>query len=159
MGSPKALLDVAGIPWVCAHVRAFAAVKASVTVVVGSSADEVRAVLPTSVRVVENSEWETTDTARSAFLGLQGCDRAFVTPVDAPPCSAQTLRALLEAGAASVPTFAGKDGHPILLFPPHHELRLDERTRSAARVRVHDPDCILNLNTRESYDAWRAGWR
>lgn len=154
MGSPKALLDVDGVPLVVRHVSAFIGVGAAVTVVVGAHSARIRAVLPKTVRVVENPDWEATDASRSAFLGLREFRVAFVTPVDVPPARHETLCRLLEAGAPAVPQVAGRDGHPILVAPPHIEQRLDERTRMAIRVSVSDPNCLLNLNTPDAFAAW-----
>lgn len=157
MGSPKALLDVGGLPLVLRHVEAFTSVGARVTIVVGAHSDLVRALLPPTVRVVENPDWAVTDPARSAALGLRGCRDAFVTPVDVPPPTEATLALLLAAGAPAVPQFDDRDGHPIFLTVPHVEQRLDKRIQSAARVSVLDPNCVLNLNTPEAFAVWLRG--
>lgn len=156
MGRCKALLLIDGVPWVNLHIEAFERAGLLVTVVLGAYRDEVWQVLPPSVRVVENAEWQTTDSARSAFLGLQGLGSALVMPVDAPPAQLSTLKALLGCASAAVPTFGGHDGHPVLLHSPHVEMRLDHRIEGAARVAVNDADCLLNLNTPEAFAAWVA---
>lgn len=52
-----------------------------------------------------------------ALQFLQGqCSRVFVTPVDVPLFTAQTLKTLLGTrGRAIAPSFNGKAGHPLLL--------------------------------------------
>ena len=157
MGLPKALLLVDGEVLIVAHVKAFAAVGATVTVVVGAHAEAVRAVLPEDVRVVENSAWATSDPARSAFLALTGQGDTFVMPVDVPPPTIDTLTRLLRVGPPAVPQFRGKNGHPALLGPPHILARLDVRTAGATSVAVDDADCVLNLNTPGDFAAWLAG--
>lgn len=117
MGSPKALLDWGGAPLVAAHVRALGPWAAEVVVVVGADAPRVAAAAG-PVRLVSNAEWSTThpiDSLRCALRTIAGEGRALVTPVDVPPADEAVLRALAAASGAAVPTFAGRDGHPVAL--------------------------------------------
>lgn len=157
MGAPKGLLDVGGIALLRAHVEAFATVGLATVVVLGPRLAEHVAALPAGVRVVWNPRWADTDMSGSAFLALKDLGVALVTPVDAPPAREETLRRLLAAPGDAVPTWQGRDGHPVRLAPPHRAGRLDLRLAAAPRIPVDDPACVLNLNTPEAWAAWRAG--
>lgn len=156
MGRPKGLLALDGVPLLRAHVDSFVAAGLPVTVVLGPLATEHVAALPPGVRVVLNLAWRTTQMADSAFFGLDGAGVALLTPVDAPPAKPATLAALLACDGPAVPTFAGVDGHPVRLVPPHVRARLDARLAGARRVPVDDPDCVRNLNRPDEWAAWVA---
>lgn len=155
MGSPKGLLDVAGVPLVCRHVDRFWAVGLDVIVALGAYEAEHRAVLPNGTRVIVNPAWATTSMSDTASLALHDLGVALLTPVDTPPARPETLRALLALEGDAVPTFRGEPGHPVRLAPPHPRGRLDVRLRTAARFPVADPECLLNLNTPADWARWR----
>jgi CTP:molybdopterin cytidylyltransferase MocA len=154
MGRPKGLLDVDGVPLLRAHVDAFRAAGLRVVVVLGARAEAHRAVLPPEARVVVNEAWASTEMSDSAALGLAGLDVVLLTPVDAPPARPETIAALLATPGPAVPTFEGREGHPVKLVGPHPPGRLDARLGAAARVPVDDPDCVRNLNTPADWEAW-----
>ena len=117
MGVPKALLDWGGVPLVAAHVRALGPWASEVVVVTGADAAAVAAAA-SPARAVRNEAWDVThpiDSLRCALRTLAGAGRALVTPVDVPPAAESVLRALASASGAAVPTFAGRDGHPVAL--------------------------------------------
>ena len=160
MGVPKGLLDVDGVPLICLHVAAFHAVGLPVVVVLGAHAEQYAAVLREKAaplfRLVLNAAWATTAMADSLRLG-QGLGAALVTPVDVPPARRTTLQALLAESGDAVPEYGGEPGHPVLLARPLLEgERLDVRLGSARRVRIDDPDCLLNLNTPADWASWHA---
>jgi CTP:molybdopterin cytidylyltransferase MocA len=155
MGRPKGLLTTpAGTPLLRAHADVLAQAGCSVTVVLGYEAEAHRAVLPPEVRVLVNAAWDRTDMAASAALALEGAGVVLLTPVDAPPARPETIARLLAAAGDAVPSFEGRDGHPVKLVPPHPPGRLDLRLGAATRVPVDDPDCVRNLNTPDDWDAW-----
>jgi CTP:molybdopterin cytidylyltransferase MocA len=156
MGVPKALLAVEGTPLLLHHIRAFSEFGLRITVVVGAHRDALLAVLPPTVRVVENPDWASTQPADSAWLALTGLGPALLTPVDTPPARAADLRRLLDAPGPAVLQHAGVDGHPVRLDPPHPRLRLDERLRHATRLPTDDPGVVRNLNTPAEWADWLA---
>lgn len=158
MGTPKGLLPLAGVPLLRAHVDAFAAAGLATTVVLGPHAATHLAVLPPGTRVVLNLRWDRSEMADSAAMGLADLGDALLTPVDAPPATAETLRRLLAAEGTAVPTWQGREGHPVRLAAPHPPGRLDARLAGAVRVPVEDPDCVLNLNRPEDWDAFVRAW-
>jgi CTP:molybdopterin cytidylyltransferase MocA len=154
MGASKGLLDIGGITLLRAHADAFSSFGIPLRVVLGPSLPEHLRVLPTGVSVVWNARWANTDMAVSVGLGLDGLADALVTPVDAAPPSPATLRALLDASGACVPTFDGRDGHPVRVRGPYPGGRLDRYLQGAPRVPVSDPHCLVNLNDPETLRAW-----
>jgi CTP:molybdopterin cytidylyltransferase MocA len=154
MGTSKGLLDIGGVSLLRAHTDAFSALGIPSRVVLGTSVPEHLRVLPTGVSVVWNARWANTDMAVSVELGLDGLSDALVTPVDAAPPSPATLRALLDASGACVPTFDGRDGHPVRVRGPYRGGRLDLCLRDAPRVPVPDPHCLVNLNDPAALRAW-----
>ncbi len=156
MGGPKALLQVDGEPLLVQHVRAYESVGLRVTVVIGAEGERVRELLPRGARVVVNRDWARSDPAASAWLALEGLGDCLLSPVDLPPPSRETLVALLAANGDTVPSYQGRDGHPVRLAAPHRPGRLDERLREAARVAVSDPNCVLNFNVPADLAAWRS---
>lgn len=154
MGGPKALLTVDGEPLLAQHIRAYESAGLRVTVVIGAEAERVRAVIPSSARVVVNDAWATTDFAASAWLALAALGDCLLSPVDLPPPSQETIAALLSASGDAVPSYRGRDGHPVRLAAPHRPGRLDERLRHATRVPVNDPNCVLNFNLPADLAGW-----
>lgn len=95
-----------------------------------------------------------------------------LTPVDVPPIHADVLGQLLRAGAslapdkALIPTWQGRDGHPILLGPelvlaclrepsPPHLHAVLAATENHPRLEVQDEQVIFNLNTPQEVERWR----
>lgn len=94
-----------------------------------------------------------------------GWQRLAVLPVDHPLVRPRTVRVLAAArGAAAVPSFDGKHGHPVCLsrrlvdklkFGELEGRNLREVLHSVARIEVHvdDPGVIANCNTPEALSA------
>ncbi len=160
MGRPKALLPLDGQPLIHHHIDQLGAVCEAIVVVIGGSAEDIRAVLPGDVGVVLNPDWSVTGPAESLRLALsQPIARAIITPVDVPPAPRPVLDAILASGGPAVPMWQGQDGHPVVI---------DEATRGslvsggllrdalvgARRVAVDWPDAVANLNRPAQWDAW-----
>lgn len=177
MGSPKALLDFRGQPFVVRILEALEALEVKTRVVVlGPDAPRIRPALAgRECLIVENGDVEGGPIAslRAALRVLQGVQpsAALAWPVDLPHVRVTTLERLFETfrrepAPAVVPTFAERRGHPVLwgtgLF---EELLISEAaTRHGARAVLHahaaeisqvavdDPAVIDDLNTPEDYE-------
>lgn len=157
MGRRKGLLPWRGESLLRAHVRRGREMGLEVHVVLGPDLAAHLAELPPDVRWTWNGRYAVTEMLDSLLLGLEGCTDALVTPVDVPPAAPDTLRGLLAAGGDAVPTWQGRDGHPVRVVTPsgeHPRVRLDVRLRGATRVPVDDPAVCANLNTPEDLMAW-----
>jgi CTP:molybdopterin cytidylyltransferase MocA len=181
MGSPKALLDFRGQPFVVRILEALEALEVKTrVVVVGPDAPRIRPALAGhECLIVENTDVDGGPIAslRAALRALQPVrpSAALVWPVDLPHVRVTTVERLLETyrrvggegGApAIVPTFAERRGHPVLwgaaLFA--ELLTSDAATQHGARAVLHahgaeiaplavdDPAVIDDLNTPEDYE-------
>jgi CTP:molybdopterin cytidylyltransferase MocA len=159
MGAHKGLLRIDGVPMLQAHAEAFASAGLPVRVVLGPELAEHVAVLPYGVEVVWNARWARSDMVDSLALGLEGLTHALVTPVDVPPAHPRTIAALAASTGPAVPTWSGRDGHPVRVSAPHPPGRLDVRLVGAPRVPVADPDCVRNLNDVVGFAEWLAARR
>ena len=179
MGSPKALLDFRGEPFVLRIVEALEALDLrSRVVVVGPEpeATEIRGALARHDCVlVENRDVEGGPIAslRAGLLALQPLapTGALVWPVDLPHVRVDTVERLLDVFRrttpfAVVPRFGARRGHPLVWgASAFSELAESaQATRGGARAVLHahaadvrevpvdDPAVIDDLNTREDYE-------
>src|SRR6266540_1240668 len=167
MGTPKALLDFRGQPFVVRVLEALEALDLKPRVVVlGIDAPRIRPVVAAhDCLVLENPD------VASGPIGSLRPSGLVAWPVDLPHVRITTIERLLEAyrrsGApAVVPAFADRRGHPVIwgraLF---EELETSEAaSRHGARavlsahepelvvVAVDDPAVIDDLNTPEDYE-------
>lgn len=177
MGSPKALLDFRGQPFVVRILEALEALDVKTRVVVlGPDAPRVRPILAGhDCLLVENPDVDGGPIAslRTALRALEGVRPAgaLVWPVDLPHVRVATVDRLLETHRrtrpqAVVPAFAERRGHPVLwgagLFD--ELLTSEQATKDGARavlraheaevtsVPVDDPAVIDDLNTPEDYE-------
>src|SRR5438046_8307500 len=123
MGSPKALLDFLGLPFVVRIMQALEALEVKTRVVVlGPDAPRIQPVLADhDCMIVENPEPETGPMAslRAALRALQPLQPSavLVWPVDLPHVRVTTVERILEAhrrsgGTVVLPTFGERRGHP-----------------------------------------------
>jgi CTP:molybdopterin cytidylyltransferase MocA len=111
MGTPKALIrDGDGVPWVVRTARVLAEAGCSpVVVVVGASADEVRAELITEpVQVVEATNW-TEGMSASLRVGL--------TSLRDLPAAASPAASAASAASAGPPPEAADVGEAVVVVP------------------------------------------
>jgi molybdenum cofactor cytidylyltransferase len=150
MGTPKALLDFRGEPFVVRILEALEALDLKTRVVVlGPDAASIRRALAEhECLVVENPDADAGPIAslRRALEALEPIrpPAALVWPVDLPHVHVATVERLVEAyrrrpAPITVPVFAGRRGHPVIwdhsLFA---ELRSSEAaTRDGARAVLH----------------------
>lgn len=134
LGTPKALVrDADGTSWL---LRAVSTLREGgcdrVTVVLGASADEARAMLPddgsgedVSVVVVEDWAEGMGASLRAGLeaLGSGAGEAAVVTLVDLPDVSAAVVRRLVATAVDSRTlrraSYGGRPGHPVLLGRDH----------------------------------------
>ena len=179
MGTPKALLDFRGRPFVVRILEALEALDIKTcVVVVGPDAPRIRPALAGhDCVIVENSDVDGGPIAslRAALRALHVVQPrgALAWPVDLPHVRVTTLERLFEAfrraagkAPAVVPTFAERRGHPVLWGSALFEelLTSEAATKHGARAVLHahsaqiasvavdDPAVIDDLNTPEDYE-------
>lgn len=183
MGSPKALLDFLGLPFVVRILQALEALEVKTRVVVlGPDASRIQTVIADhDCVIVKNPEPETGPIAslREALRALQRVQPSavLVWPVDLPHVRVATVGRILEThrrtGAkAIVPTFADRRGHPVLWGSALFKELLEnpQATREGARallrqhakdlvsVAVDDPAVVDAVNTPEDYERLVREW-
>lgn len=150
MGTPKALLDFRGEPFVVRILEALEALDIkNRLVVVGPDSGPIRTAIGAhDCTVVENADVDAGPIAslRRALETLEPVHppAALVWPVDLPHVHVATVERLVDTyrrrrGPVTLPTFAGHRGHPVIwdqgLFV---ELRTSEAaTRDGARAVLH----------------------
>jgi CTP:molybdopterin cytidylyltransferase MocA len=177
MGTPKALLDFRGEPFVIRILEALEALDVKPRVVVlGPDAPRIRPALAArECLIVENPDVAggPISSLRAALAVLEPLRPAALLawPVDLPQVRVATIERLVEAyrrsGAhAVVPSFAERRGHPVIwdrsLFAAletssaatRHGARavLYEHAAELVTVAVDDPAVIDDLNTPEDYE-------
>lgn len=177
MGTPKALLDFRGEPFVVRILEALEALDLKTRVVVlGPDAPRIRPVLAAhDCLIVENPDVETgpIGSLRRALEALRPARPrgAIAWPVDLPHVRVSTVERLAEAyrrssAAAVVPVFGGQRGHPVIwdarLFQELETSEAASRNGARAVLRVHerevvavpvdDPAVLDDLNSPEDYE-------
>ncbi|MDI2131534.1 nucleotidyltransferase family protein [Yinghuangia seranimata] len=144
-GRPKALLPYRGRPLVEHAVRVLRDGGCDdVTVVLGASAEQVRATADLSgFRVVDNPDWATGmgSSLRAGLAALPAdCDAAVVTLVDMPGVGAPAVARLIAAHVGdgadlAAATYDGKRSHPVL-FAARWWPEIDASAQGDAGARV-----------------------
>lgn len=183
MGSPKALLDFRGQPFVVRILEACEALEVKIrVVVVGPDAPRIRPALAGhDCMIVENPDVEGGPIAslRAALRALQPLQPGAVLawPVDLPHVRVATVERLLEAhrrmsAPAVLPAFAGRRGHPVIWGADLFDelMASEEATEHGARavlrahaegvvaVAVDDPAVIDQINAPEDYERLVREW-
>lgn len=157
MGTPKALLDYRGEPFIVRILEALEALDLKTRVVVlgpPSQATPIRtAIAGHDCLVVENPNPERGQIAslRRALEALAPIrpPAALVWPVDLPHVHLSTIERLLEhyrreRGAVTLPTFAGKRGHPVIW-----DASLFEELQSSAAAGTEGARAVLHAHAGE----------
>ncbi|HTI06356.1 MAG TPA: nucleotidyltransferase family protein [Gemmatimonadales bacterium] len=183
MGSPKALLDFLGLPFVVRILQALEVLEVKTRVVVlGPDGGRIQpAFAGNDCVIVENPEPDTGQIAslRLALRAVQALQPSaiLVWPVDLPHVRVTTVERVLEAHRRSkapivVPMFGERRGHPVIwgasLFEEllTSETATDEGARAVlrahqaevAQVPVDDPAVIDSVNTPEDYERLVREW-
>jgi CTP:molybdopterin cytidylyltransferase MocA len=153
MGTPKALVrDADGVTWVVRTSRLLAEAGCSpVVVVVGASADEVRAELSGEpVDVVEATDWDEGMGA-SLRSGLRStstsAEAVVVVTVDVPGLTAAAVRRVADRAGEDVlvrATYLGVPGHPVVIGRAHWSgVIASARGDEGARGYLREHDVVL----------------
>ncbi len=126
-GGPKALVSHNGSSWVESTLAVLRdAGCAPVAVVLGASADEVRArVALGDAVVVENTAWATGmgSSLRAGLAALDAsADAVVVLPVDTPGVTAEAVRRFVDLAAPAAllrAVYGDSPGHPVLIGRDH----------------------------------------
>jgi len=124
MGMPKALVVRDGVPWVARACRLLLDSGCDrVVVVLGASADEALAFVPTdaAVSTIVNDDWPS-GMASSLRAGLSAASggAALITLVDTPGLPLEAVRRVLASGSPLArASFEGRPGHPVLISSEH----------------------------------------
>jgi nicotine blue oxidoreductase len=152
MGTPKALLDFRGEPFVVRILEALEALDLKTRVVVlGPDAPHIRPALTRhECLIVENPDVDGGPIAslRCALAALEPArpPAALVWPVDLPHVHVSTVERLIEAyrrghHTVTVPTFAGLRGHPVIW-----DQRLFEELRTSAVAAREGARAVLHAH-------------
>ncbi|HJS42598.1 MAG TPA: nucleotidyltransferase family protein [Gemmatimonadales bacterium] len=183
MGSPKALLDFLGLPFVVRILEALEALEVKTRVVVlGPDAPRIQPILAGhECMIVENPDPETGPIAslRGALRALQPVQptAVLVWPVDLPHVRVTTIERLLEAhrrakGSIVLPLLGARRGHPVIWGSALFEelIQSPVATRNGARavlqahqadivtVPVDDPAVVDQINTPDDYERLVREW-
>ena len=185
MGRPKALLPIgaSGDTFLTRILRELRSGGIDrVIVVLGGSADAIRASLPAndpSISIVDNPHYEQGQLS-SLIVGLNaadtpGVDAVMVTLVDLPLITASTVRAVLDAHTRTPaaplvrPRRGQRHGHPAIfhraLFDelrnadPSHGAKPVVHAHAAEEVHVDvaDDGPFTDIDTPADYDRWISG--
>ena len=122
MGLFKPLLKIGSLTVVEHIIRNFqAASVTNIAIITGNNAEEIEKSLKhSSVVFLRNDMYERNEMFDSIKIGLnyqkEKCDKIFITPVDIPLFSSETVKALLACKTdVGIPTYKGNTGHPIIL--------------------------------------------
>ena len=183
MGSPKALLDFLGLPFVVRILQALEALEVKTRVVVlGPDAARIQPVLASNdCMIVENPAPDTgpIESLRIALRAVQPLQLGaiLVWPVDLPHVRVTTVDRVLDAhrrtkASIVVPTFGERRGHPVIwgaaLFEELLKSEKAEEDGARAVLRAHeddivhvpvdDPAVIDAVNTPQDYERLVREW-
>jgi len=177
MGSPKALLDYQGRPFLEHLLEVTRHPRIGVRrVVLGAHAEPIaRAIELHADEIVINDRWQEgqLSSLHAAMRSLPaGTDGMLVCPIDHPLVSAALVDDLVEAFYASrapvvVPVYEGRRGHPVIFSAAVYE-ELEKasmdvgaravvwaRAKEVFEVGTTEEGCVLNLNDPETLERTR----
>ena len=170
MGSPKALLPYRQTTFLDALCRLLAAQCSPVIVVLGASADEIRARSAGPATFVVNADYQSGQTT-SMQCGLRAvpphAEGVLFTLVDHPAVTPETVARLLSAPfpLLRVPRYQGRRGHPIWfsreLIPEFLALGNDGAARDVVHrhrdrtgfLDLDDPGIVADIDDPAAYRA------
>ena len=182
MGSPKAILPTAdGRPFIVSIIETLTSCAdiGDVVVVTGVhhqvTVDALTTVRSERIRTVRNVD-PSRGQLSSLWTGMDAIDPGapalLMTLVDVPTIQPSTVRAVIDAWAATGapivrPAMGERHGHPVLfdrsVFEQLRSAPLDEGAKTVVRryarelvnVQVIDPGCVTDVDTPEEYERLR----
>ncbi len=175
MGSPKALLPLAGTTFLGRLMRVYDRLALPLRVVLGPDWEAMvdqQPVPEQALLVNRRPEMGPLSSLRIALEALSpDTSGILLHPVDHPLVAEETIRRLVQAhieqpGKILIPVFVGTPGHPTLfpsrLFRELREAPLEEGARSVVladsarivRLDTEDAGVLRNIDTPEDYDRW-----
>ncbi len=173
-GGNKLLLPFRGRPLILHTLAALRdAGLSEIVVVVGHERERLQAVLPDSITVVFNPDYEEgmASSIRAGIAALPPqVDAAFIVQGDMPLLHADILRTLIrrydpeKANRIIVPVYRGRQANPVLFprayFPELLQLQGDtgakrllaERAAVIVAVPMDDPAVVTDIDTPEAYE-------
>jgi molybdenum cofactor cytidylyltransferase len=172
MGTPKALLALAGETFLDRLIGVLGARCSPVIVVLGHEADSIRPRLRCPAVVVVNQEYrrgQLSSLQRGLAAVPPDADGVLFTPVDYPAVLPATVEALVDAFTAAagfllaIPRFQGRRGHPVgcarALIPEFLALPGTAQARDVIHrhvdrtlyVDVDDPGILRDIDDPEAY--------
>ena len=177
MGQPKALLEYRGETFLDRLIGLFSARCEPVIVVLGASAETIRAGLRRAgaARLVVNADWPRGQLS-SMQCGLRavppGADGVLFTLVDHPGVHPDTMGRLLDGvGTLRIPRYHGRRGHPVYWSAPLVEELLALGDGATAReiiarhtaeveyIEVEDTGVLDDIDEPDDYRRLTAGGR
>ena len=170
MGVFKPLLKIGNLTAAEHIIRNFQAASVNnIAIITGNNAQELENSLKgLDVVFLRNALYERNEMLDSVKIGLdyqkEKCDKIFITPVDIPLFTSDTVKALLNCKMdAGIPTFEGRTGHPIILgsdavtgilkYSGGGGLRnaITELSPEIEYIETEDRGILYNMNTQEDY--------
>ena len=171
MGSFKPLLKIGNLTVAGQVIQNFHAAGISdIVLVTGNNAEELeRSLRHMDLVFLRNDRYEYNEMFDSVKIGLNylkdTCDRVFLTPVDVPLFTPQTVKALLKSKAnIGIPTYKGETGHPIILdssaikkildFSGDGGLRdaITKLSLHVEHIETGDQGVLYDMNTQADYE-------
>ena len=171
MGSFKPLLKIGNLTVAEQVVQNFhAAGIRDIVLVTGNNAEELeRNLKHLGLVFLRNDRYEYNEMFDSVKIGLNylkdTCDKVFLTPVDVPLFTTDTVKALLQSKAnIGIPVCRGETGHPIILdinainkilvYSGEGGLRdaMASLSLDVEHIETGDEGILYDMNTQADYD-------
>jgi len=170
MGVFKPLLKIGNLTAIERIITSFRAASVnSIVIITGNNAQELENSLKDpEIVFLRNSLYEHNEMFDSIKIGLdyqkEKCDKIFITPVDVPLFTSDTVKALLNCKKdAGIPVYEGRTGHPIILgseavarilkYSGSGGLRnaITELSLEHEYIETEDQGILYDMNTQEDY--------
>jgi len=170
MGAFKPLLKIGSLTVAEHIIRSFRAASVkNIAIITGNNAEQLEGSLKhAEVVFLRNDMYEHNEMLDSIRIGLdyqkEKCDKIFITPVDVPIFTSDTVKALLYCETdVGIPTYKGRTGHPIILgndaaakiltYFGSGGLRnvITELSLEIEHIETNDQGILYDIDTQEDY--------